>query len=66
MNSVDGETADHLDADGNERPVPRRKILSDTRIMIGIIIGSFSAAKWSSVDPILEPELRSKVFSYAV
>ena len=41
--------------------LPYRKILSNPRLLISLAVGYFSAMKWAAIDPILEPELRTKV-----
>lgn len=42
-----------------------KQILKDIKIVASLILGSYSGIIWASVDPILEPELRNKVFFYS-
>lgn len=42
-------------------PVSVLKLLSDVNVIYGLLLISYTAAMWSCIDPILEPELRRKV-----
>lgn len=42
-------------------PISVRAILSDINLVFSLMMATFSAAIWASIDPILEPELRNKV-----
>ena len=51
-----------LHSDAGDPAASVKVILSDTDLIFGLMMAIFSAAIWASIDPILEPELRKKVF----
>lgn len=42
-------------------PVSVCTLLSNVNLVFGLIITAYSATMWACIDPILEPELRTKV-----
>lgn len=49
--------------EGNDlhQGTPLKYIFCDIDIVCGLVLAAYSGTLWSSIDPILEPELRNKV-----